>query len=305
MGLVDDVKLMSRGRDWRGRARTPRSAELWRLPQERSAFATGWARTPLANAVRLGLQRGILKPVAWSQTRPVVEGLEYLDGVSGPVIFVANHSSHLDTPLILGSMPRRFARKVAVGAASDYFFDVRWRALVTALIFNAFPVERHGANRPKSIVSMLLDRGWSLLLFPESSRSQDGWMSSFRVGSAHLCCSRGIPAVPVALRGTFAAMPRGRTWPIPGRPTVVVRYGRPLWPDEGEGARDFNQRLTTAVSRLWAEEDLGWYASLRVEPKAVVGLPTGPRGSSWRRVWESSRPLPDTDTREVWPTRPR
>ena len=81
----------------------------------------------------------------------MVEGTEYLDGVRGPVVFVANHSSHLDTPLILGSLPERFADRVAVGAAADYFFDARWRAALTALFFNAFPVERYGSRRLRSL----------------------------------------------------------------------------------------------------------------------------------------------------------
>ncbi|HET8660654.1 MAG TPA: lysophospholipid acyltransferase family protein [Micromonosporaceae bacterium] len=300
MSLMKEVRTLTRGRDWRGRSRTPRSAGAWEQPAPRKEFATGWARTPVANAVRLGLQRGLLKSAAWSQTRPVVEGLEYLDGLRGPAVFVANHASHLDAPLVLGSVPRRFARRLAVGAAADYFFDVRWRALVTTLVFNAFPVERFGSRRLRSLAPVLLDRGWSLLLFPESSRSQDGWMTSFRLGAAHLCCTRRVPAVPIALRGTFGAMPRGRGWPMPGRRKVVVRYGRPLWPEPGEDARQFNERLTRAVARLWAEEDIGWYQSLREDAKAVVARPAGPPAAEWRRLWEATRPLRDERPRAVW-----
>lgn len=301
MGLISEAKTLARGRDWRGMSRTPKSAEPFVRAKGRREFPTGWARTKVARSARLGFQRGLLKPVAWSQTRPLVEGVEYLDGLTGPVIFVANHSSHLDAPLILGSVPRRFARSMAVGAAADYFFDARWRALVTTFVFNAFPVERFGSHRRKSLAPVLLKRGWSLLLFPEASRSQDGWMTSFRLGTAHLCCTLGVPAVPIALRGTFGAMPRGRNWPLPGRPKVVVRYGRPLFPEEGEGPRVFNERLGSAVARLWAEEDLGWYRALRASADGSLGRPTGPRGAAeWRRVWESTRPLRDDRRRRVW-----
>jgi 1-acyl-sn-glycerol-3-phosphate acyltransferase len=292
MGLIAQARLMGRGRDWLGRARTPRSAQGWEAPVPRKEFPTGWARTPVAGALRTGLRTGVLRPVVWTRTAPVVEGVERLDGLRGPAVLVANHASHLDAPLILGSLPRDLARRVAVGAAADYFFDARWRALVTTLVFNAFPVERHGSNRIRSLAPVLLDRGWSLLLFPESTRSPDGWMAPFRLGAAHLCCQHGIPAVPVALRGTYAAMPRGRRLPLPGRPRVVVRYGRPLWPEADEGARAFGARLGTAVARLWVEEDLGWYRALRTEPRVAVESTHGPRDAArWRRVWESTRPL--------------
>ncbi len=301
MKIVDEIRLLTRGRDWRGRARTPRSAEPWRLPTEPREFPTRWARTPLARAAREGIRRGLLKPVTWSQTRPVVEGVEYLDTLQGPAIFIANHASHLDAPLILGSLPARYARTLAVGAAADYFFDARWRAVASALVFNAFPIERHGSRRMRSLAPTLLDKGWSLLLFPEGTRSQDGWMHTFRMGAAQLACSRGVPVVPIALRGTYSAMPRGRNWPRPGRPTVVVRYGRPLHPAEGEGTRAFNERLVTAVSRLWAEEEMGWYRSLRAEADGTLKLPTGPSGSSWRRIWEATRPLAEDQSDRIWP----
>jgi 1-acyl-sn-glycerol-3-phosphate acyltransferase len=213
---------------------------------------------------------------------------------------VANHASHLDTPLILGSLPNRIGKRVAVGAAADYFFDARWRAAVTALIFNAFPIERYGSKRRSSLAPGLLDDGWSLLLFPEGTRSEDGWMSTLRLGAAQLCVSKGVPAVPVVLRGTFAAMPRGRNWPVPGRPRVVVRYAKPLIPAAGEGARGFHERMVRTVSQLWAEEDIGWYRSLREQADERLALPVGPPVAEWRRVWQSSRPLPTRRAPTVW-----
>lgn len=300
MGLIKEARILAAGRDWRGRSRTPRSAAPHEPPVEPREFPTGWARTAGARVARRGLQRGMLRPLTWSTTRPDVQGRDHLDKLTGPVVYVANHSSHLDTPLILGSLPDRLAKRVAVGAAADYFFDARWRAAVTALIFNAFPVERFRSRRLQSLAPRLLARGWSLLLFPEGTRSEDGWMTSFRLGAARLCVSQRVPAVPVVLRGTFGAMPRGRNWPMPGRPRVVVRYGAPLMPAAEESARDFNVRLAAAISRLWAEEELGWYGSLRAAARGDLELPTGPSGSSWRRIWESSRPVSDGAVERVW-----
>ncbi|MEJ3744484.1 lysophospholipid acyltransferase family protein [Actinomycetes bacterium KLBMP 9797] len=302
MGFIRDIKTLTGGRDWLGRSRTPRSATAHEPPEPPREFPTGWARTPVAQAARRALQRGVLTPLTWSQTKPEIEGLDRLAGLKGPVVFVANHSSHLDTPLILGSLPRHLNERVAVGAAADYFFDARGRAAVTALVFNAFPVERHRSRKLRSLAPLLLARGWSLLLFPEGTRSEDGWMSPLRLGAAHLCVTQGVPLVPIALRGTYAAMPRGRNWPVPGRARVVVRYGQPLHPAEGEGARGFNTRVADSLARLWSEEELGWYGSLRAQAKGELALPSGqeyPAGS-WRRTWESTRPLRSRDPRPAW-----
>jgi 1-acyl-sn-glycerol-3-phosphate acyltransferase len=320
--LIRDMKTLSRGRDWRGRSRTPRSAVAHEPPEPPREFPTGWARTAGAQSARRVLQQAVLTPLTWSQTKPEVQGRDHLDGMHGPVVFVANHTSHLDTPLIIGSLPRRLASRLAVGAAADYFFDARWRAAITALVFNAFPVERHRSRRLRSLAPYLLAKGWSLLLFPEGTRSEDGWMSPLRLGAAHLCVTNKVPIVPVVLRGTYAAMPRGRNWPMPGRPRVVVRYGRPLHPRDGEGARSFNTRVGEAIAQLWAEEDLGWYGSLRAQARGELHLPTGPevvaRGplalpsgseaapakpvpvTSWRRTWESTRPLASRRRQPAW-----
>lgn len=314
-GLVDDVRALRGGRDWRGRATVPRSAEPWVPRREHKQFPTAWARTPVARAARVVALDGVLRTLAWTQTRPEVYGVDLLGDVRGPVVFVANHASHLDTPLILGSLPVRLRRWVAVGAAADYFFDARWRAFGTALTFNAFPIERRAADRRRShdsldLASRLVADGWSLLLFPEATRSQDGWMRRFRFGTAQLCWSLGIPAVPIAVRGSFAAMPRGRNWPKPGRPAVIVRYGRPLTPADGESMRGFNARLERAVARLWAEQDVGWWESLRDAAREEDGqvectqraAARGPDAASWRRIWEATRP-PESSRRRprAWP----
>jgi 1-acyl-sn-glycerol-3-phosphate acyltransferase len=302
MSLLREVKLVSRGRDWRGRSRTPRSAEQWAPVRERREFPTSWARTKPARAVREGVQRGVLRPLVWSQTSPQVYGSDRLSGVDGPVIVIANHASHLDAPLILNALPARLSRRTAVGAAADYFFDARWRASLTALVFNAFPIERSGGGRrQKMLAPKLIEEGWSILLFPEGTRSQDGWMRAFRRGAAQLALQHDIPVVPMAIRGAYGAMPRGRNWPRPGRPRIAVHIGRPITPVPDETVPAFSNRLSAAVTQLWAEEDLGWWGAMRAAEQETLPATTGPKAASWRRTWESTRPLPDkTAKNPVW-----
>lgn len=299
MSLVSELRQVARGWRWTRRSLTPRSAEPWTPEPEPREFPTAWARTTAGCVAREAVQRWGLKPLVWRETRPQVHGLDRLEGLHGPVLFVANHSSHLDAPLVLCSLPLRWRERTAVGAAADYFFDARWRAAATAIAFNAFPVERRGGRRDTSTAQRLIDDGWNLLLFPEGTRSPDGWMRGFRHGAARLSLDRGVPVVPIAIRGSHAAMPRGRSWPVPGRPTVTVHLGPAVHAEPGERPRDLTRRLAQAVGRLWHEEDATWWSSLSQDPDELTA-PAGPPAANWRRRWESARPLPPTELPRVW-----
>ena len=204
-------------------------------------------------ALRFVAQRGLLKSVAWSAVSVTVIGLEKLKGLGKSFIIVANHTSHLDTPLIMGSLPRDKARYLAAGAAADYFFDVTWRRGLTALFFNAFPVDRSGNNPRRIRPRGLLERGVPLLVFPEGTRSPDGRIGKFKPGAAALSIGTKSPVVPVALIGCYQAHPRGSSWPKWGRLPVGVVYGEPMTAHASETAVDFITRVQGEVARLYDE----------------------------------------------------
>jgi 1-acyl-sn-glycerol-3-phosphate acyltransferase len=233
--------------------------------------------------------RGGLAPVVRRETTLSVAGLDVFADLEGPAIFVANHSSHLDTALLLTTLPAQWQRRVAVGAAADYFFDAWWRAVGSALVFATFPIERNGVGLSETPLRLLAD-GWSLVMFPEGTRSPDGWTRRFRLGAAYLAAQAQVPVVPVALVGSYAAMPRGAAWPRPGRPQVRVRYGRPVRLADGEEPRAFGARITAAVARLLDEDREDWYAAARRAAAGTTPSPAGPPVAHWRRVWESSAP---------------
>lgn len=299
MPLLRDVRMMAEGWRWTRQSLIPRSAVPHTPPRPRQEFPTAWARTPAARAVRDTVQRAGLKPLVWSQVRPRIHGLEHLDPIAGPALFVSNHASHLDAPLILCSLPPAWRSRTAVGAASDYFFDARWRALGTALVFSTFPIDRQGGGSADT-ASRLLDEGWNLVLFPEGTRSPDGWVQRFKHGAARLAMTHNVPIIPLAIRGSYAAMPKGRSWPRPGRPTVSLRFGPAVWPDTGAAHRDTTRELTAAVARLWDEDAQDWYGSMRRSADATIPLPTGPEGASWRRTWEASQTLARSGRPPVW-----
>jgi 1-acyl-sn-glycerol-3-phosphate acyltransferase len=286
-GLIKDVRQVSRGWRWSHRPLPPKSAEPHHLFPAPREFPTDWARSRPARAAREAILRGALGPVVRRETTLRIEGHDVLDALDGPVIFVANHSSHIDTALLLTTLPVEWQRRVAVGAAADYFFDAWWRAVGSALVFSTFPIERSGVGLSDT-PSRLLAEGWSLIMYPEGTRSPDGWTRRFRLGAAYLAARAQVPVVPVALVGSFAAMPRGRGWPKPGRPEVHVRYGRPVRQETGEETRAFGSRISTAVATLLDEDRSDWYTAASRAAIGATPSPSGPEVADWRRVWEST-----------------
>lgn len=295
--LRRDLATFSDGWRWGRRGLVPRSVAPLKLPPRE--FPTAWARGSKARVARAALQRYGLGPILATQTDRRIEGLDVFTDLAPPVIFVANHSSHLDAPLVLTSLPAAWRERTATGAAADYFFDAWWRAAITALIFNAFPVERAGSKgRATRIAGELLDQGWNLLVFPEGTRTPDGWMRPFRHGAAVLATEHRVPVVPVAIRGSYQAMPRGRAWIRSGKPPVSLRFGRAVHPGIDERAEAFNPRIEAALAELLDEERTDWWQA-RVRAANGEALPspsgasatTGPEGPRWLRVWEASRPI--------------
>ncbi|MXG90978.1 lysophospholipid acyltransferase family protein [Nocardioides flavescens] len=294
MSLASDLKQVREGWRWGRRPLVPRSAEPYVLPTQKSVFPSDWSRGPAAVAAREIAQKAGLEPLFRSQVRTRVEGLDVLERLEGPVIFAANHASHLDTPLVLLSLPDAWRRRTAVAAAADYFFDTWWRAVGSSLVFNTFPIDRRGGAMATTPGEVLAE-GWSLVIFPEGTRSKDGWMGNFRMGAAFLAVEHGVPVVPVAHRGTFAAMPRDQNWPSKGRRQLTVRFGEPLSPAEGESVRDFAPRIRDGVAALLDEDRSTWWEAKRRAASGTTPDPSGPDVAPWRRVWEQSE-SPESDS---------
>jgi 1-acyl-sn-glycerol-3-phosphate acyltransferase len=196
-----------------------------------------WSRSEPACFAREAILGAFCRPVISLYSRRAIAGLENLERVDGPVVFVANHSSHIDTPLILHALPWRWRRRTAVAAAADYFYEQRLLANVVSLAFNTVPVERNGDRvRPDavSVLDELLNTGWSLVIFAEGTRSRDGNVGALQSGAAVLASHHNLPIVPVYVSGTHATMPAGARWMRrgPGRRRQDVRivFGPPIAP---------------------------------------------------------------------------
>jgi 1-acyl-sn-glycerol-3-phosphate acyltransferase len=301
MGVRDELKAMADGFRWGRRPLVPRSAEEHAEPKTDRVFPSDWARTDAGIAARQVLLKGVMHPIVRNELTLRVFGRDNLEGVDPPLILYSNHTSHLDATLIMCSLPDRWQAKTAVGAARDYFFDVWWRQAFTALVYGAFPIDRtRGARGAVDKARQLLAEGWSIVVFPEGTRSVDGHLQRFRHGAARLALETGAGLAPIAIVGAFQAMPKGRMWPRSGRPPVTIRYGTPFWPAEGETHQDLSRRMTAAVAELFHEERTTWWEALHRAQRGETPSLVGPSGPAWLRRWEGSRPIARKGPDRVW-----
>jgi 1-acyl-sn-glycerol-3-phosphate acyltransferase len=151
------------------------------------------------------------------------------------------------------SLPWTQARFLSTGVAADYWFDHWHRRLFVRLMMNAFPIDRGGSRKHSGTSRKLLRSGVPILVFPEGGRQQTGTMADFKPGGAALAIGVGVPVVPAAIIGGYEAMPKGRSWPVPGRPTVRVVFGDPMIAHRDESAVEFSTRIHDRVKDLYDE----------------------------------------------------
>lgn len=224
-----------------------------------------WTRGRAASRLREVLVCGVLGPLMDLYTRRRVSGREHLDGLAGPVVFVANHNSHMDTPVILRALPGRWRRRTAVAAAADYFYAKRRYALSASLAFGTVPLDRNSGAGLGSDQTAHLDRlfrdGGSLLVFPEGTRSRDGRVGRLRSGAALLAAEHDLPIVPIFVGGTREAMPRGHRWmvfragPRGPRHPIEIRFGNPLAPRAHERPSKVMERVRLFLAECGAETE--------------------------------------------------
>jgi long-chain acyl-CoA synthetase len=229
-------------------------------------LAQRYARWPwLApiNALRVAVQEAAIRPLVWLLAAPRVE-LKPARQPEPPLLIIANHVTAYDVPLILYGLPPRLRRRVAVAMSGEMLLDFRqgrgapngflnalmpiayW--LITVFI-NVFPLPRLGGfRRSFEHAGRALDRGYSVIIFPEGHRSADGTLQPFRSGIGLLAQQAEADVLPVALVGLDQVIQSGRGWFRSGR--VTVRVGEPISYDPRSTPEQTTQRLQAAMIEL-------------------------------------------------------
>jgi len=297
-----------------GRIRFPFAPPSWpesvpRPPPEPELGAhydTAWSRRYPVRLARAMVVDNVARPLARMVASPLIRGEEGLTDLEGPVIFAANHASHVDTPLLLSCLPLRFRHHTVVAAAADYFFDRRWKADAWSFLLAAVPIERNKVNRRSAeLTAGLLADGWNLIIFPEGGRSPDGWGQDFTGGAAYLASRTGCAVVPVHMDGTRHILPKGGKGLRRTRTTIT--FGTPLWSGEDENARRFGARIETSVATLANEAGSDWWTARKQAARGSTPPLQGPDVAAWRRSWAlpASPGRLDPDDTAEWPKRPR
>jgi long-chain acyl-CoA synthetase len=201
-----------------------------------------WNRSLAARTLRRASLPTWILPIARIFARVDAQGLEHLQSLEGPVIFAANHQSHLDTPVILDALPSRWRYRVAPAMAKEFFKahfypqQFGTRAYLTnslnyylaSLFFNAFPLPQResGTRQTLRYAGELIGAGYSILIYPEGRRTEGGEIGRFQPGVAMIASRLDVPVVPVRLIGVDQILHPSWKFPQPGRATVI--FGAPM-----------------------------------------------------------------------------
>lgn len=215
-----------------------------------------WQTHPWARAVRRAGRPWVMTRHIRRYCRPLtIEGKQHLDAVGdGPIIICPNHGSHFDTPATLSVLPERIRARTAVAAAADRFYRPGKRGWWFSLFYNAFPIERGGGAKALDYASELLRRRWSIVVYPEGTRSKDGRIAPFHHGVSILAMRGNVPVVPIYLDGIRNVMPKGQRSPRPA--AVTIKIGAPVWLDGGLSIPDATAKIERAM-RILAGELVG------------------------------------------------
>ncbi|MCU1275563.1 MAG: 1-acyl-sn-glycerol-3-phosphate acyltransferase [Bryobacterales bacterium] len=157
-----------------------------------------------------------------SGVRVVIEGLEKIDRNAG-YVFVANHRSYIDTPVVLASVPMEFRFFAKHGLFLVPFLGTHLKRAGHVPVFRGDA--RASVKSMNQGVQLIREQGISLLLFPEGGRTE-GEMREFKEGAAYVAIKAGAPVVPVGIVGTRAILPKGSGHVRGGR--VLLRIGDPI-----------------------------------------------------------------------------
>jgi long-chain acyl-CoA synthetase len=241
-------------------------ADLERLVRESSSEHSEfvfprWAQRWPVTWIRIFVYYLLAWPATHLLAHPRVFGRENLRGVKGPALVISNHVIYLDVGFVLAALPLRLRHRLAVAMGGErlaqmrrppqeWVFLRRWlhrmNYFLVVALFNVFPLpKRSGFRESFRFAGDLVDRGWSVLVFPEGDMTPDGKLQPFRAGIGLLANNLRLPIVPIRIDGAYEIREKRSTFNRPGR--IRVHIGKPVeFPasaDPQQIARELEQRV--------------------------------------------------------------
>jgi long-chain acyl-CoA synthetase len=244
---VRDVEKMLSGEAQRAEYRYPQWVLRWPVT---------WMRW-LAHYL---LMRPAMMLLGW----PRIEGRENLQGWSGPLLVVCNHISDVDVGFVQTALPARLRNRIATATGGEalealhssapdrsFFGKIydRMQWVLGVSLLNLFPLPREAGFRQSfAYAGEAVDRGYSVLVFPEGRHTVDGRINPFRAGIGLLANNLDLPVLPVRIVGLFEVKQAGKKFARPWK--IGVRIGRPIRFAAGSDPAQIAQNLQSAVEAL-------------------------------------------------------
>ena len=181
-----------------------------------------------------------------SRIKVSVKGLVNIDPAS-PYIYMPNHQSNFDIPVLLGHLPVQFRWLAKMELFKIPIFG---RSMRKAGYISINRHDRKSAFKSLNVAAKKIKSGVSVLIFPEGTRSRDGKIRPFKKGGFVLAIDSGVPIVPVVIKGTYAIMTKGKFRVNPGHVSMVVH--KPI--DTAAYTRETKESLMQSVRHVICEE---------------------------------------------------
>jgi long-chain acyl-CoA synthetase len=195
---------------------------------------------------------------------PRIEGRAHLRDLNGPVLVISNHIDDVDVGFIQAALPARLRHRLATAAGGEalqrlrtppaergFFGRVcdRMKWTLGVALLNLFPLPREGAFlKSFSYAGECVDRGYSVLVFPEGRHTTDGKLGPFRAGVGLLANHLQVPVVPMRIDGLFEAKKARKKFALPGK--IRVRIGQPVQFELDRNPQEIADELQRRVGEL-------------------------------------------------------
>jgi long-chain acyl-CoA synthetase len=213
-----------------------------------TSVVSHWPRSLPVRAFRNFFQAALAGPLFRGLLQLTITGIENLDGLKPPVIFAANHTSHLDTAAIFTALPQEWSKRLAPAMRADATSGLTY--VLACILYNTYllPQQMAGTRRALRYTGELIDRGYCPLIFPEGERTPDGAMLPFRPGVGMMAVRLQVPVVPIRLNGLYEIYSIRDSWP--GRGPVQVSIGKALRFPRDSRYEDATEILATRIRQL-------------------------------------------------------
>ncbi len=238
MQTVGDLERMLQGKSTSPPSREEREKDGAPAAYHYPSWTLRWPVTWLRLLAHYLLLRPAVILLGW----PRIEGRENLRGVNGPLLVVSNHVGDVDGGFLLTALPARFRHRIATATGGEalealrspsqdrnFFLRIydRMQWTLGVALLNLFPLPREaGFRRSFAYAGQAVDRGYSILVFPEGRHTKDGQMNPFRAGIGLLAANLGIPVLPMRIDGLFEFKKAGKKFAPPWK--ITVRIGEPM-----------------------------------------------------------------------------